>query len=508
MAFSIDFKKIFKSTLLVFVFSLIFNPLALALAIPSELGYVQEEIPGQNGKTLILIQEAHADYGAQKSIAGILQSLIENHALRLILVEGGWGNVSLTYFRKYADAKSRLEVSERYLQAGKISGEEYLNIISDFNMELWGVENHGLYEENMRAFLSLEDRREHLAAELSKLEAVLNTLKEKTYSPALLELDRKKHAFDEGTLALTAYLPFLIQDEPALAADFPQIKNFLSLLGQEGSFDPEKVEWEKQNAMKSLSKSLTKPEFEAVQRLSLDQKKGSREELELIHMLLELSASKGKNKQIANLKVYGKVLEEMMRSESRHFFAEVDRLEAHRFDRLALQEEEKELLKTVRAFLLIKKLFNLKLSPENFDSLAQSPQSYSPLSLKSFLTGKAPSEQLPDFEFLEACMPDAKAFYESARKREQAMIQNTIKKMGSEKDKMTALIVGGFHSQPVMQGLHEKGYSVIMISPRFMPDKNPEKQHEQYLKILKEKGSPEHSQNPIREMRGPVLKTS
>ncbi len=77
---------------------------------------------GSNGKTIILIQEAHVDYNAQKAIAEILKSLIQKENLRLILVEGGWGDVALTYLRNYGTPEGRLQVAERYLKDGKNSG--------------------------------------------------------------------------------------------------------------------------------------------------------------------------------------------------------------------------------------------------------------------------------------------------------------------------------------------------------------------------------------------------
>ncbi|MBU4343249.1 MAG: hypothetical protein KKG21_04490, partial [Candidatus Omnitrophica bacterium] len=63
------------------------NP--LKIKIPKEYGTIIESHVGSNGKLIIHIQDAHANYEGQMNLANILESLINDYELNLILVEGG-----------------------------------------------------------------------------------------------------------------------------------------------------------------------------------------------------------------------------------------------------------------------------------------------------------------------------------------------------------------------------------------------------------------------------------
>jgi hypothetical protein len=106
------------------------SPAALnELKIPSQIGNIKEVFesslssPSAN-TTIIQIQDAHCNYEAQKNLAQILEYLVTERKLKLIMVEGGSGDVSLSFLRSYADKKTREAVADKYLRMGKISGEE------------------------------------------------------------------------------------------------------------------------------------------------------------------------------------------------------------------------------------------------------------------------------------------------------------------------------------------------------------------------------------------------
>jgi len=73
-------------------------------------------------KTIIHIQDAHCNYKAQKNMAQLLDYLVKENNLKLIMMEGGSGNVNLEFLCNYADKKARESVADKYLKLGKISG--------------------------------------------------------------------------------------------------------------------------------------------------------------------------------------------------------------------------------------------------------------------------------------------------------------------------------------------------------------------------------------------------
>src|SRR3989338_3034901 len=104
-----------------------------AIRVPDTAGHIISSHPSTAAsqaapKTIIHIQDAHANYQAQKHLAAIVDALAKTYGIQLVLVEGGVDNASLSYLRRYATPEKRQQVAEEFLKAGEISGEEYLDI--------------------------------------------------------------------------------------------------------------------------------------------------------------------------------------------------------------------------------------------------------------------------------------------------------------------------------------------------------------------------------------------
>ena len=503
-----------------------------AFAIPSEYARLEKKIEGTNGKTIFLIQEAHSEYQVQKNIAGLLRYLIQSHGLHLVFVEGGWGSVSLSYLRNYGSEEGRLKVAEEYLKSGKISAEEYLDITSDFEIELWGVEDPKLYEQNMKAFFFIHSEQTKWLSELSKLKSALDVLAEKLFPQALQDFRKEQEAFGSQKISLLEYLQFLLRlnqgtvlggtglETPRLEsqvspsepspdfADFPTLRNLMALSG-EGGFDPEKVEWEKHELVRALSRKLTKPELE---EMALhENRKTSEEELAFIQVLLaayQREASVAKRIKVDHLRQYARSLEESLKMDSRKLFSELRALEDQTADRLAQSAEQKELVKKLDGAALLEKLFKLELGPEDFARLRENPthfdlSSWRTFLLKIFRATPSPSP-LPlsggedqgegmffaadwDMDLLQNAIAQAQEFYSAAEAREKAMIRNVTEKMDAQKEKDAVLISGGFHTERLSRAFQELGFSVVVLTPRFASALDSKGHQERYFQILKEK---------------------
>ncbi len=480
-----DFKKSFKEgvtiLILFFLHICLFSPSLLALEVPSKWGQISEKFEGTNGQTLVLIQEAHVDYGAQKAIVEILKTLIQKDSLRLILVEGGWEDMGLTYLRNYGSPQGRLEVTERYLREGKISAEEYLDIVSDLDFSIWGIEDPKLYAENMQVFLKFHEDQEKALEEISRVQSELGPLKEKIYSPTFQEFEKKKQSFEEKKISLLDYLHYMSgQTDPKLLNESVHLKKLLSLTQGEGGIDPEKAEWEKQALINALSKKLTKPELDNLRLLQ--ERKSLQEELEFfysLHAFYQKYRQKLGTLSLEHLKRYTQALEEVSQIKPREIFNEVDRLEKALAEKLLTTPEQKDLYHLQSTLETLRKLFELKLSPEEFDPMEKNPSDFK-------LSQWSQKFSLSNLESLEIFISPAKSFYLSAIRREQALIDNAVKKMKEKKDPLTAMIVGGFHSEALMQALKDRGYSLVVVSPRFTPA-DPKTQDQHYFEIMKYK---------------------
>ncbi len=465
---------------------------AAAPDLPPDIAKVEKTEAGTNGKTVFLIQEAHVDYNAQKAISEILKNLVQKENLRLILVEGGWGDMGLSFVEDGRSAKEHLELAEKYLSEGKISGEEYLNITSDLNMLIWGIENPDHYRENMEAFLKFHDIQNQLLAEIQKLKEALAPLRDKIFSPAAKEFEAERRAFRENQNTLIHYSHFLrnkVDAQVFESPSYPQLKQLMALEGMEQSFDPDKVEHEKQEVIRALSKTVPRLEFDRLALLK--ERKNPNDELQLIQALLNLCKSyqnKLPNLSVKNLTRYSEIMENLLQNDTAAIFNEIKTLESEGFKKLTLSSDEQSLFELIDSVEMLEKLFQLEMSPDDIEWFDQKASSLTPLAWKNLfplpLEGGEGKGEGVDFAFLNKWIPDAKAFYHSAMNREKALIRNAIQKIKETQVSQAAILAGGFHTEHLAKAFKEHGFSYILISPRFEPE-NPETHQQKYFEILK-----------------------
>lgn len=71
---------------------------------------------------------------------------------------------------------------------GQLQGSEYLNLTSDHQLVLWGVENMGLYLKSLEAYRAVAKGRDKYRDYLARIDAVTNTLKPAIYNPFLMAM--------------------------------------------------------------------------------------------------------------------------------------------------------------------------------------------------------------------------------------------------------------------------------------------------------------------------------
>jgi hypothetical protein len=471
---------------------------ASAFEIPPRLGHVAgRAAQNEGGKTVVLIEEAHADYGVQKAIAEILKHLVQRESLKLILVEGGWEDMSISHLRKSGTAQSRLKTAEDFLRQGKISGEEYLDITSDLDIRLWGVEDPKLYRENMEAFLKIQGAQEKWIRQCSELESVLERWKSAVFPKELEAFDRKRQAFRRNEISFFDYLAFLhpVREKFSNGVDdFPAIRELFALMGRSNAFDGDKVEWEKRGLIRALSKVLSRFDLDRIELLK--DRKAPAEELELLDELLRLYEKyqgKLKSVSIANLKGYRRALRNVVSEESAVLFDELERLEAKLVEEMGLNPEQKRLLEISRAAELIGELVRLELKPEQYRRLEHNSDLFQTRLWRDFLTQKmreaaVGEASMPALEEIQNWIPEAKAFYDSALRREAAMVRNAAEQVNRDGVKIAAFVIGGFHTKRIREALEREGFSVAVVTPRlehFETKGQADDSSRNYFQILK-----------------------
>ncbi len=498
-----------KKFLLAFLslfFCLYFVPLATAeVVIPQDLAMVRDRSEGKNGKSIVVVEEAHVQYAAQKALANLLQDLVENGSFRYVFVEGGWGNVSLAKLRSLTDLSRRGEIAERYLREGKISGEEYLDLSTDLDMHLWGVEDPKLYEANMKVFLSISEAQPGLLAAVGTLETETKALRTGLLTPAMNEVLDKRQALDDQKITLLDYALFLSKALPDEGVRYPHLVQLATLSGGNGFYDPDKVAFEKESAVRFLSNRLTKPELEAI--LALGGEKTAEQGVCFLEALLAKTASfpeARKELSLQNLRSYRDLLQKTVGMDSSVLQDEIEKAGREVLLSLNPSQKQQEFLGVLQGIRFLKKLFNLTLGLNEFQRASSHDFEFDLVAWDSFLKTQCAKNSIPYVSFDGAVfakyIPEARTFYETAIAREAAMVKNAVVLIEGAGLRRAVFVMGGFHSRAIFKALKERGYGVTLVSPRFNPE-NDQTAHDQYLNVLKYKWTGRS------ESAGPELKS-
>ena len=454
------------------------DPNVSDIFIPADLGYVTETSqPASSASPLIIhIQEAHTNYESQRHLIDILKRLIEQQNLKLILVEGGSGDVGLSYLRGFGSPENRKDVAEKYLKLGILSGEEYLDIVSDTPLILWGVEQEDLYQQNVKAFLDVESLQAAAKPVLDSLRDAVNALKPVVSDPALLELEAKRTAFDQEELGLAAYGEFvgdLARQQGISESEFPELARFLDVHQVEQDLKLDQVQQEQQALLTQLSTQLPPDAFDGLIAKARRMKSGELKP-EQFYTSLESSANASQvelPEQYPHLFLYIRYVTQSARVAPTALSDELEQLVGRLRAKLTLSPESRQLAAVDEQLDLVQKLVGLELSPEEY-------KTFQALSLEGLCSGweralndlltqhGQPRRTFERLAALQAMLPTVQQFYQAANDRDQALVDNALAKVRASGERTAVLITGGFHAPRISRLLKEEGVGLVVVAPK------------------------------------------
>jgi len=454
------------------------NPSPGDLKIPGEFGTVQEVFEPKGEalnvkKTIIQIQDAHCNYEAQKNMVRILEQLIKEDNLRLILVEGGGGDVSLSFLRNYGDKKKREEVADDYLRRGEISGEEYLDIVSDFDIELFGIEDEKLYDDNLNNFLQFDSMRQQAIGELESLNSIVAGLKPYLYNSELLDLEARTSGYAKKEISLVDYCGYLKETAAKKNMDLSDKQNltcFLESAKLEKQIDLKVSESQRNEFIKALA---TKLDELGVKELIANTQgfKDKKIPAVLFYTFLKDMAS-GKidlARDYPQLDSYISYIVLSNNLDVEEFLKEIGLIEKQISETLFVKNDQRKLYEISASLDMISKLLSLGLMPEEYEIFKENKGSLVTASWINFLTDNCRRYNLAGLpaasDTIDNNLDQFESFYTLGVEREKAFIRNIRNKMEESKDTLAVLITGGFHTPGISRLLKEEGYSYAVVTP-------------------------------------------
>ncbi len=453
--------------------------------VPETAGYVTERHPATSPEApvVIHIQEAHTNYEGQKSLVAILEQLIKQYGLRLILVEGGEGDASLAYLRGFGSLASRKARAEEYLKAGIFSGEEYLEITSDYPLILWGVEEQALYEQNVQGLTDHDQLKLTVQPMLATLREVVEVLKPTLLGPAITAVDQATRTFDDGTLSLTEYVDFLIETAKShhlsdLTETYPNLAHFQMVRSLEQTLDLEQVSQEQRALVNQLSRLATEQEMQDLKALAGQLHAGTIEQ-EVFYAELGRLASTHEvdvERQFPGLTRYFQYLAQQAELDPLALSNELDGVVARLRTQLAVTPASQQLLTIADQLELLEKLTAIQLSPDEYAQLSQLDLTSLPTWL-TFLNEQLTLQGMavhvfPQLEELPVQIQGLLTFYQTAATRDAVIVRNALTKLHETKETLAVLITGGFHSPGITELLKAEQVGLIVVTPKVSASTN------------------------------------
>ncbi len=449
----------------------------VTLVLPPDIGYIVETHPPAqpSAPTLIYIQEAHANDEVQQRIVSLLEQLIRQQGLELILVEGGHGDVGLSYLRGYGLPRQRKQVADRYLKAGLVTAEEYLDIVSEYPLTLWGVEEPELYQQQIDTFLDTEPIRERLRPILRELRETAESVKPGLADPAAAELDAKTAAFDAQALGLAEYADHLAGLMDRLGIDnapYPNFKRLRLARQLERAINPERIPSERQALIAQLGRVAGEETLRSLIERA-EQMDAGRLSPEAFYLELKaLAARCGISLAGApNLSRYVLFLKRQAQIEPAALAVELDLVVEALHEALASTPGRRQLRRALRQLDLLEKLVDLTWSPQDYQRFQPADAASLGSEGARFLSDELLRQGLPPRDFSRAgelapALPALVRFYEVARARDEALVRNALAKVEASREPIAALIAGGFHARQMTRMFVDRGVGLVVVAPK------------------------------------------
>ena len=204
------------------------DDLAAAIALPKEIGKIQEIYRGTSDKIVVLIQDAHSIPDAQRSIRSAIDHFQTQYGISTVGLEGASEKLDPQIFRSFPDKAKLREVMQAYASRGELTGGTAAAIFSAqtdsdagrlppsaiLHPVFKGIEDWPLYEEGISYYLQATAKETEIKAVLDPMVAALNKEKETVYSKELLEVDRLLAGFGENKTDLVQVLNQLSKYQP------------------------------------------------------------------------------------------------------------------------------------------------------------------------------------------------------------------------------------------------------------------------------------------------------
>jgi len=459
------------------------SPAQFQIDLPPDLGTIQSISTG-SGPTLIHIQDAHGNYEAQKKIAAILQYLKEKYGIKVLLLEGAADKLNaelLRVFPKRMDLSR--EVADGLVRQALMKAAE-LFLLESPDVQTYGIENLKAYVENGKAFAAVLAEQEQTQGFLGDMDMQIERLTAPYLNKDLRAFLKRLEDFEAKRLPIMDWLSYLKGEakrhleidltDPAFQIDWPTLTRVHKLNAFESKIDMKNFAKEQGEFLRAIS-GIPNDIYEQVEKLLSspisrhqlpDPETGILFEKMVASLPQDFSYDAYPNVRyfIGHLILQSEVQGERL-------VKEMDSLTDQISERLAKTEEEKKILALLKDHRILKRLFALELTPEDFEEVTKRGETIRPSAVIGRFQKLNDNKRVRDVVFahteeINNLFGKAMEFYRGVKDRDAWMIQNIETKLRETGTDKAVVITGGFHAEPFANFFKERGYNYALIAPK------------------------------------------
>ncbi len=431
-----------------------------------------------SSKLLIHVRDAHCNYEAQGNIAAVIDNFVKNNELAFVAVEGAEGNIDYSLLNSFPDYEVRSEVSDAFMQMGRLSGAEYANINTKQPFELFGAEKMAVYHSNLNNFRDTLTYKKEGVEFVGQIKQALNTLKENIYTPELKELEEMSSLYNNREISFVDYCQYLY-NLPAAEQVRGGYKNFAFLMEAikvQELIDFSQIDTEKTELVNELARLVPREDLTTLSQATIDFRRGKLSTAKYYETLKSLAqGAKVELASYKNLRPYMLYLNVYEQIDSAQLFQEKETLEAEIKRGLFKNLDQARLDKLSKNADVLEKLFSVRLTNADLSYFQDFRTDFTAWEFQNFIQEQAPKYNLTfnvDFskDPIEKYLPKLEAFYMEAKTRDQILVDNTLAQMDLEGKNVAALVSGGFHTAGMTSYLRSKNIPYIVVTPRILKE--------------------------------------
>ncbi|MDP3919334.1 MAG: ATP-binding protein [Candidatus Omnitrophota bacterium] len=436
-----------------------------SIRLPAELGSIQASYLGNSGKTVIMIQDAHANYEAQKSIEDIIHYFNREYGVRLAGLEGSSGRLDALLYRTFPEQDRLRNILDEHLRRGELSGAATASVTASESMVFEGIDKQDLYEDGIRAYIRAKTESDAFTSELALFADRLKAAKERIYPEPLLELDRNLNSFWQQDIRLDEILQLLARIKRPLT--YPLVAAVLS----ESEIVPATDAVQAEQLVQRLHHALRLLVTDRSEQMVLNEqhqafKTGVISLRGYAHFVSDVAKKHAVNmapyEALTPLVENHPVLAEMQGAD---FFREFNEYVKEVKAGLIPNREAAQVDELDGKLAVLGRLRRLEWTPDDWAQFTQAPEEFAPASFDALLNrGEASPDQ---FAFTAALR-----FYDVAVRREASFFQKLRNLMISEDEESAMLLAGGFHTERMRDLFEANGISYVVVAPMIqeLPD--------------------------------------